>query len=246
MPPAGQQRASTDMTGNQYLWLTDWQPTIGVDDVDANMKVRAMTSTMNWQLAVQYATIRTDKPGAPAVLDALQTTGAGERGVNGIQLSGTTEMYFRMGYMYASPNAGTLVAADLWLQIAYTACGSIIGTGTTRLEATSTDDRYLPISGWMSRKAAAKVKAAFVGAQYAGSGFRFQLAQQKATTSIEAPDAWAGLQASTYYTSAGENNTGEVTCSYTSQLLTRFGIKYNLSAGSYGAADVSWALCVRS
>jgi hypothetical protein len=245
-PAAVQKRCSSDIATLQYEWFTPFLPVIGVDDIDADMKVRAMLNTLHWQLAAQYCTIRTDKPSDPVLLDSLQTTGAGERCVNGVQLAGANEMFFRIGMAYKSSTGGTLAAADIWQQIAYNACGSIIATGSQRLEATSTDTRFIEITDFIPRKSAAKVKIVFVASGFNGANFRFQAAQQKVATSREVPGAWALLQGANYYTAAGEYNTGEIALSYSGDWESRFGIGYNLSSGSFGQADLAWAVAVRT
>lgn len=203
-----------------------------------------MVNTLKWQLAVQYADVRPDQPGAWSTLDAEQST-ATERCASGISLSYASRFYVRFGVAYRSGTNGTQASADLSLRVTFNSCGQVLGAGAQRLTAVSTTEGFWPVTGWMPSVAAAKVKAAFSGSAFVGTGFRYQLAQQKAATSVESPGAWAAIEAG-WRTNDGAGNTGELTLSYSSQAWTRFGVAYSVSSGSYGQGDVAVAIAVRA
>lgn len=67
-------------TNDAYVDLSDWIPSIGVDNLQATLKVSgsAGPQTVRVKLAVQGAPVRTDKAGQWAAYDSYQS-GDGER-----------------------------------------------------------------------------------------------------------------------------------------------------------------------
>jgi hypothetical protein len=240
-----QRTLEADDTTMRYAPFTKWMPTIGLDEVVAVMKARAVLGSPSWQLAVQYAAVRTDLPDAWAVLDALQAN-AGERCTGPVSLTNApSKMFVRFGMGYKSAAGATLAQLDATLQLAMEPCGMVIGTYAFHPVATDTNTRYQPITDWIPSAHAAKVKAALISTSLAGTNFQFQLAQQKAATSVEVPGAWATIEAG-WRNTATEACTGEITLSYTNQFWTRFGIAYNVSSGTFAEADLAAIVAVRS
>lgn len=84
-----------------YHWFTPWLPAIGLDTVMAAFRAADASSNLNWQLAVQYAEVRTDDPDQPGTLGALQQGAANYvTTAQNIAETTATKMFVRFGIAY--------------------------------------------------------------------------------------------------------------------------------------------------
>lgn len=237
LSPVKSETITTALAGFSYKAMTPWYVSLGLGPVTAVLKARAAEGTPIWQLAVQYAATRTDKPDAWGVLDQT-TSGAGERCTGPESLGNSAKFFTRFGVAVKSSAGGTLAEADITEQVAMNACGSVIGMSEFHAVAVDANTRYEPVTGWVPTSAVATIMAAIVCSGVSGTGLQWRLAYQKAATSTEEPGAWTNLQAG-FTAGADEVNTGELTPSYSGEMWVRIGIGYSVSSGSFGEGMIS-------
>jgi len=219
----------------QYEWYTDWLPTDGVDNIRAVLKAKNTSGgQFGWQLAIQYATVRADNPDTPGTLGTQQDSdGEYVTGDLAVGTSMQSKRLFRLGVAYFS--AGAAVQGDVALVASWKSVGTILGAQTVNLEVVDSGGiKYMPLTGWVPATFMAKIKAAFIlSGLTITSNFRYQLAYQLATTSVQQPDAWATAEASwtTPSTANNERNTGEITVSASSKMWFRLGVAYSMTSG---------------
>jgi len=230
----------------QYEWFTAWMPAIGFDSVQGVLKNKALTGNFESRMALQTAAIRADNPDTPVLLESSYQ-GSGERCSTVLNVAGDTDdKYFvRLGVAYHLSSAGNPGQADVSLELAYNACGKIIGGDVAQLFVPGTTSQYRPFTGWIPASHAAKVKAALVVLN-SSANFRCQLAMRTATTSREATGSWSSNLEALWHSGDGEFNTGEISLSNGSVFWVQFGLEYQLSSGSNGQASVSMSVAART
>ena len=134
--------------------------------------------------------------------------------------------------------------ADVTVAFAVRQCGSLQPNVNVHLVATTSDSHVVPISGWMSTLGVVAVEGTFVITGVTGA-ISVKLTYRTATTSPEQPDAWNTTGLGSAYTSATEDNTGELTPTTTDKALIQFGLLFSTSS-TFGQADVLVALGLRS
>lgn len=233
---------STTSTG-VFEWLTDWVPAIGLDSVRATIKHKAVNGNFQTKFAIQTADVRTNNPNSPATLEQSWTAGAGERCTGNVDLSSYTNdaLFVRLGVSYAASSG--VGEADVSLQVAYDACGQMVGTVSSEVLAPDANDSYLPVTGWIPAIHVGKVMAALVVAG-GGPNFRTRLAVQTATTSVESPGAWT-TTFDTWRSGDQEVNTGELTPSIASAMWVRIGVQYTCSSGTNLRSFITCAVGIR-
>ena len=111
----------------------------------------------------------------------------------------------------------------------------------------ATDEKIIPISGWLPSLLVDKVEAAGLIGSRAGN-IEMMLCYRTATTSPEAPAAWTtspDLEAA-WHTTDGEFNTGELSLTLGSYQWVQFGLRVkNTSGTALGQMDVSLTTCTR-
>jgi len=156
----------------QYHWLTGWFPATGVDNIKGVLRNCAVDGNFQSRLVLQLATIRTDDPSAPVLLEASYLQDAGERctGVLDISNSTASKYFMRLGIAYSVHTGSSIAAADVGLELAYNSCGEIIGATSLDLVTPGTNSLHTPITGWVPAMYAAKVKAIIIVTNAIGNG----------------------------------------------------------------------------
>jgi hypothetical protein len=181
---------------------------------------------------------------AAAVDDYQQGDGEKATGSVNVAVATAGKAFVRFGLLYNLSSGSTLGFTDAAMQVTYNACGEVIGRASKRLQTPdSTNTQYEAYTDWIPAIQADKVSAAIIANGFAGA-FGCRLAVQTADTSVEAPNAWANLEAG-FTTTSGSRNTGELTLSLGNATWVRFGIASLLTSGTNGAADVSALISVR-
>lgn len=228
-------------------YFTDWMPAIGVDSLWVTQKVTNMSVVaLNYQPIIQTARVRTNKPGNSSSFDSSRTTAVEScTGPEDVHTTTEGQMYFRLGVQYKASAAG-LAKADLAYQAVYTQCGKVADSWSGHLEASSTDERFQAISAWMPSSEAEKVMVALIISSLTGN-IQFMLTWRTATTSTEAPGAWitSPNAEAAWHTANEETTTAQIATSITTDMWVQFGLRYKLSSGTFGQADVATATCVR-
>ena len=223
-------------------------PAIGLDKVRAVLKARSVTGNFRCQLAIQTADARTDVPGdwvrAKESADEY-LTGAGEKAVDVSMIWKTSSTFFaRFGVLYNYTGSPAVTEADLSLQLAFDACGSVVDSRTQVIQTPdATNVQYTPVSGWIPAIHADKVKAAFLLSGVQGT-VTYRLAYQTAATSQQVTNAWTLLEGGP--SSALERCLADTTLSLpTTDMWVRFAVAHILASGSNGGATLSTAIAVR-
>lgn len=220
----------------QYAWFTGWMTADGVDNVRAVLKAKnASGSSFNWQLAIQYAPVRIDEPGAPATLATAQTGSAEyQTGDVSVASNAASSRFFRLGIAYwATANTG-VQQSDVGLIASWKSVATFLGRSRVTLAAVDTGTKYEVLTGWVPATFMSKIKAVFMLNSITGatSNLRYQLAYQTAGTSVQQPSGWVAAEqgfttpSSTY----NERNTGEIAIS-TTEMWIRLGVAYGMTTG---------------
>ena len=228
-------------------YFTEWMLAIGVDTAWITQKVTNMSAVaLNYQPIIQTARVRTSKPNAAVLLDTSRTTVIEScTGSEDVHTSTEGQMYFRLGQSYKATAAG-LAKADVAFQAVYNQCGKLAGSWSGHLEATTTDERFQAVTGWMPATEAEKVMMALIIASLTGT-IEFMLTWRTATTSTESPNAWLVTPnaEAAWHTANEETTTAQITAAVTTDMWIQFGLRYKLTGGTFGQADVATATCVR-
>lgn len=217
----------------QYEWFTGWLSTDGIDNIRAVLKGKNAGASFTWQLAIQYAAVRSDEPGSPATLGSQQSS-SGEYQTGDISVANNmaSNRLFRLGIAYSSPNA--VQQADLVLTASWKSVGTFLGRRRVTLAAVDTGTKYEVLTGWLPATFMSKIKAVFMLNSITGasSNLRYQLAYQTAGTSVQQPNAWVNAEQgfNTPSVSYNERNTGEITVS-TTDMWIRLGVAYGMTTG---------------
>lgn len=221
----------------QYEWFTGWMSCDGVDNIRAVLKCKNATdNNFNWQLAIQYAAVRADNPGAPGTLGANQTSsGEYQTGDVSVATNMGSNRLFRLGIAYSS-SAAAQKQGDVYLQASWKQVGTDLGTRRVTLALSDSSNRYVPLTGWIPATFMAKVKAAFVLTSITPSNgnFKYRLAYQTAGTMVEQAGAWNDIENAFTQPANGvsydEHNTGEIALTVT-DMWFRLGVAYTQAGG---------------
>lgn len=226
-----------------YEWLSPWIPCIGVDSVKAALRAHAVSGNFQVGLAIQTASVRTDSPDAPALLDNTTQVGEGEKCTGVVSIASTTagKFFVRFGLGYSLSSGSTPGQADVSTSLVYTQCGQVLGSRSFALDTSTSSDGFALISGWVPALLAQKMKAVVICRSLTGN-FEWKLAYRTATTSKENPSGWTALDAN--YHGAGELDSGEVSLSLDSEMWVQFGLQYHSTSGA-GQAQVDCVVAIR-
>jgi hypothetical protein len=245
-----QQKRLSALSATQVIeWYTEWISCVGLDDAMPVLIARRATSAnFEAQLVIQVAKVRTDDPEAPVLKGAAQTPSNSRIDYNPgvLDLSSDTAgaMFIRFGVAYNFAAGQSQAAAEVGLMVAYARCGELQGAGTWQLDAASTSDQFVVISGWLPRIQVDRVKLAAICTGLTGN-LQWRLAYRTAATEQATPGAWNLVTDANAPYGAGERNTGELTVSLGANLWVQFAIAYKLSAAGAGQASLTGALGVR-
>lgn len=235
--PYTEERLVATSTTVQYEWYTDWMPTEGIDNIRSVLKGKNATgSYFSFQLAVQYAAVRVDEPGAPGTLGAAQVGSVEyQTGDLSVATNMAANRLFRLGIAYFTAQGGSGVQqGDVGLQASWKQTGTSLGTTRVTLEVVDTGTKYAVLTRWMPATLMTKIKAAFVLTSITGasSNLKYQLAYQTAETKVQQPKAWTNAEAgfTTPQNTYDERNTGERDLT-TTDMWFRLGVAYALTSG---------------
>jgi hypothetical protein len=223
-------------------------PAVGLDLVNAVMRMKAGAGNFQGRLVMQTAATRTDNPSAPTLLEAGYTsyTNAPDHctGVLNVASTTATPMFARFGVAYNLSSGSALGAADVSLELTWVACGQMAGGGTFAIQSPNTTSHYVAVTPWIPCILAELVKAALIVTGTLGT-FRCQLSYRTATAVKESPSAWASNWEGLWHGGDGEYSTGELTPSLGSAMWVQFGVEHSLNSGSDGEAIVAVTVGVR-
>lgn len=248
--PAVQKHLVATSGTDSYEYFTDWMPAIAMDAATATLKLRNLAGYFRATPVVQTADVRTDIPNAPTLIGALANQAAnGEFFISAstfdLATLTTGKTYVRFGVAFDVSTTPSLGQADVTLQVSYRQCGSLGKAWSGHVVARSTDACFVPIGGWLPAMGVVKLEGTIAISGLSGP-LELLLAYRTAETSIESPDAWITTGMGSALTSAGETNTGELTPTTTGKMWIQPGLKYDLTSGTFGQADVTVLLGIRS
>ena len=245
--PAQQHLVATSTT-DTLVWFTDWMSAVALDDCVAVLKLANVSGNFRAQPAVQTAGVRGDKPDAGSVVGSQQTT-TGEYfySVSDFDIDALTvaKTLVRFGVACDISSSPGLGQADVSLELALRQCGKLLAPWSGHLVATSSDDQFVPITEWLPALGVVAFQGTLVISSLTGS-FRILLTYRTATASPELPGAWDPTGRGSAYTADGEVNTGELTPTTTGKMWIQLGIRYDLTSGTLGQADVAALIGVRA
>lgn len=244
-----QKRLNALSTTQAIEWFTGWISCVGLDDAMPVLMARAATSNyFEAQLVIQVAKVRTDAPEMPVLKGTAQTPTAGKFDYNPGVLDLTNDtvgaMFIRFGVAYKFVDGQSQAAADVELEVAYTRCGELAGSGTWQLSTTTTAEQYQVVTGMLPGILVDKVKLAAICASLTGN-FEWRLAYRTAATQKSAPGAWSNVTDANAPYGSGEVNTGDLAVTVGSNMWVQFAIVYKLSSAGSGQAGLTAALGVR-
>lgn len=231
-------------------YFSDWMPAIAMDAATAALKLRNVTGYFRATVVVQTAEVRTDIPNTPTLIGAITgQTVDGETFFSAATFDLATlttgQTYVRFGVAYDVSTTPSFGQADVTLQVAFRQCGSLGKAWSGQLVARSSDACFVPIGAWQPAMGVVKLEGTIAISGLTGA-FELSLAYRTAATSIESPDAWITTGMGSALTTADETNTGELTPTTTGKMWIQPGLKYDLASGTFGQADVTVLLGIRS
>lgn len=228
--------------------FTGWVPCTGMDTVRALLRFRALTNQFQARPAIQLAAVRTDKPDAWTLLDAMRSA---DKYTDDLAVSTGGKMYARFGAAYNLSTGSTLGEADVGLDLVYRLCGTMVGTVTLQLVAPDTSTYYVPVTGFLPAHQFAKFKSAVVVSS-ASNGFKHKLTYRAATIDQETITvAWGTDSLDAFVTGDTERNTGELTlptsggASIADKMWIQIGLAYS-GAGAGAGATVTVTTATRT
>jgi len=244
------QKHLTALSSTQVIeWFTGWISCTGLDDIMPALVVRAATSNnFEAQVVIQVAKVHTDSPESPSLKGTAQTPTGGKVDYNpgSINISSDTSgaMFIRFGVAYRFTDGQAQCAADVLLEVAYTRCGELAGSGSWSLDTAVTTDQYQVLTGWLPSLLVQKVKLAVVCTSLTGN-LQWRLAFRTATTLKTSPSNWNYVTDNSAPYASGEVNTSDLPITLGSNLWVQFAVAYKLSSAGSGQASLTAALGVR-
>ena len=248
--PQVQLRLESQNTADVFTTFTEWLAAMAMDDATITMKMWNTSNNFRATPAVQTAEIRTDKPDAPAAIGSLvNQTADGEYFFEAttVDLAAHTAgaTFVRFGVIHDVSSVPNLGQADVTLQVAYRQCGALQAPWSGTLVATTSDNHFVPIGGWMPALGVTALEGTIVVTSLSG-GLSIDLTYRTAVATPGLPGAWATSVLVTPITAAGESNTGEQAVAVTDRMWLQPGLRFWRNTGTFAQAEVSVVLGVRS
>ena len=243
------ERIIAQSTNPVVLPFTGWMSAVGFGEIKAALLLRALQVTsgsMEAELAIQTAEVRTDDPDNWATVAGLSQSGAGGTCSADISVATTTagKMWVRFGLSFKLTTGSTAPgAADATLALAYAACGSLVGAWSGQLTTTVTSDSFIALTPPVPALLADKIKAALIVQSVSGN-FRCRIVVRYFVLTPEAAGAWTNTS-NTDVTGADERNTGELTLTNGTNMYVQVGLAYSSSTAAFAQADVSVSVGAR-
>lgn len=198
------------------IWEPSWHPVTGVSVVDFTPDVKNITlgamAAIAMKPAVQYAAVRTDRPGVGAAISAGSPITA--NGVTHFEetLSGATQFFFRRGWSYEL-TAGSFARAEVLLYTSFRSCGHIFPTKEIAFNPTNDTNvpSYFPAAGPFSAVGVDKAKFAVIGMDNLNTDLEWRMAGRAFNDPL-ARGPWTDLESAWNAPGSGDfsANTGEV------------------------------------
>jgi hypothetical protein len=232
---------------------TNWMPAVGIDKVNAILRRKSTTistGSFRCQLAMQCAGVRTNNPSAWAVIGA-DFGDDGDDCTTYQTVSGTTagKFFVRFGVACWCSTLPATGSSSVGMQIAFDACGKIVGSRTFQAVVRSPDYVTQPVTRWIPATNVEKVKAAMIVSGASTNNLKTILAFRTATATVETPSAWTNIGSEQQ--NSIEHGTGEIdlTTGFSPALSTlmwiQFGIRNRLTAGTFEEATISASVAIR-
>lgn len=159
--PTVREILNADSTVGMIGCVSEWTPVTGVDTVHLAWAVRALSGNISVEPVIQYAKVRTDRPGDWNTVGATALTADGDGFVSVDTSTLSAQMFFfRVGLRYTE-NSGS-GHADCRLATSYHCVGKTVASRTLELSSDDGVTRYIPITGVLPTVGTGKVKAAFM------------------------------------------------------------------------------------
>lgn len=241
--PTFQKRLASYSTTLAYTPCSEWIPAaFAVQSLRAVLRSDTERGQVLYQLAVQTAAIDPSDPsGWTTVGTIVSAPGSSVQDITLTSLVGTVQ-WVRFGVAYRTNTTG-YGEATLFVSLAFTQRGSLVGRTTQHLVSTSTDVKYLPLTGWIPTQVVNRV---LVSQRSTGvvNAAQWSAAYQLAESVVDVPDAWTSV--GTYWTLGPAKDSGEVTPVVGTASWIRFGIAYKSAVGTtFAQADTQLLVSTR-
>jgi hypothetical protein len=221
-------------------WYTDWMFCCGIDTVRrmlANRNVTATASTFQTRFYVQVAKARTDNPETPVTYGSYVTGNSEVSASHTVSTDTSAGFFVRFGVGYSLTTGSSPVGGDVTFQVAFDACGDVVGQATFEVQNANTGDVNVPVSGWIPGIQVDKVNIAIIATGLSGVP-QWRWIYQTAPTVTAVADAWAAGGAGTYSTTAGDWNSTDTTLAIGA---TKFWFRLGLGFASQTGGTLSQA-----
>jgi hypothetical protein len=200
-------------------WEEQWQPSVGVSKVDFLADVRNLQAGAGGAVAlkpaIQFAEVRTDRPGTGAAITAGAVITASGLTHYTETLSASSQFFFRRGWSYKL-TAGSFARVSLLQYTSYRGCGKVFAPRELVMNPTnSTDDvSYFSTTGPFAAVGVDKARYAIIGQDNANAKLEYRVAG-RAFNDPKARGAWTNLGAGWTNPAAGDfvHNTGDTSLS---------------------------------
>ena len=221
--------------------VSPWTPVTGVDTVRLMWSIRALSGGMSVEPVIQYAKIRTDRPGDWSTISgatALTANGDATLDIDSSTLS-QQMFFFRVGLQYT--NNGGNGHGDCRLGVSYHCVGETVARKTLELESVSSGTRYQPITEVLPTVGISKAKLAFL--LTGGAAMGIGLAYRTFTADDEEGSGWTNLGSMVSPTSYAyfEGMINDVAMTLTGKMYFQLAIRYDddgQAADGYGTVTV--------
>lgn len=190
--PTVREILNADSTTGMVACVTQWTPITGVDIIRVAYSIRGVSGSISVQPVIQYADVRTDRPGQWSTVGGTALVNDGDGFVEvDVSTPTASHFFFRLGLQFTE-NSGS-GHADCRLAVSYKCLGEVVATRTLDLSSASATTRYVPITGPLPAVGITGAKAAFL--LTAALGAQYTLAYRTLTDDNEEGGAWSAIGA---------------------------------------------------
>jgi len=227
----------------RYVWITGWQPAIGLDKVKPLTGVLKPvgSGTPKHALILQTATVRATDPDTPVVIGTTHTD-AGAYTEAPIDITDNTDGKALVRFGVKIWTDSNDVEADLQAQLRIERYGKVVANKTITCVVPGAATSYAVLTDWLPTPMVSKMTAAFIVTN-AHADFRYKPVWQLVPTTKDSSTLGAWTDDGSGWKSAAELCTSEIPIAVSQQdqeMWVRFGVQFT----SNSAANITGTLAV--
>lgn len=186
-----------------FIDWTGWFPVTGGEVADVVADLQNGTTDVEIVAAVQYAAVRPERPGAPAIFTSASGTSSQSRYRE--TLSVGSQMWARVGIAARLSSTATVQwgqgCAQWWWS--RTSCGRRIGSVVATVNPSpSTNALVIPVGPRLATVGVTAIKAGILIEGLSGGSLKDKMVVRLFDDDPESPGAWQDLE--TYHTASGD------------------------------------------